>query len=271
MANKTIYDLDGQEQGFSPTSTSLFAMYENGSTGKASVQQVLNTTIPGLGSTSGMSVKNAINGLTQDIDDIENLNFESQDTSQTPDTPIASTNISLLSGTDTWPQRFVKISQMFKNIRYLLGKLGNTDISSVSTEGTVTGAIKELDERTEEIEDTGWVDLTQYFDPNHIFTIRTTDGVEFTPKGRVKNGIVYFTGGIALTSTGQINNLTIFSNLPTQFRPTNRPQISGSGITTNGRHYEIWLNQAGNFRMKPSTYTASSTEYFYLDVISGPI
>lgn len=126
MANKTINDLSP----LTPSSTSLFAMYENGSTGKANVQQVLNTTIPGLGSTSGMSVKNAINGLVEDIEDIENLDFESQDTSQTPDAPIASTNISLLSGTDTWPQRFVKISQMFKNVRYLLNSL-NTLIIKV--------------------------------------------------------------------------------------------------------------------------------------------
>ena len=37
----------------------------------------------------------------------------------------------------------MKISQMFKNIRYLLGKLGSTDISSIG-DGSVTGALNLL-------------------------------------------------------------------------------------------------------------------------------
>ena len=37
----------------------------------------------------------------------------------------------------------MKISQMFKNIRYLLSKLGSTDISSIG-DGSVTGALSSL-------------------------------------------------------------------------------------------------------------------------------
>ena len=57
--------------------------------------------------------------------------------------PTSTESVALLTSSDTWGSRFQKISQMFKNIRYLLKMLGTTGISSIGN-GTVTGAISTL-------------------------------------------------------------------------------------------------------------------------------
>jgi len=53
------------------------------------------------------------------------------------------TTVAALANTETHASIFAKISQMFKNIRYLYKLLGTTDISSIG-DGTVTGAISAL-------------------------------------------------------------------------------------------------------------------------------
>ena len=125
MANKTIIQLNP----VTPSSTTAIPIYENGSTGRASASEILKT---------------------QDIlyaDDEQEptsaVSFESVDTELTP---ASSESVELLNGSDTWGSRFYKISQMFKNVRYLLSKLGTTDFSSIGNT-TVTGALKALDTR----------------------------------------------------------------------------------------------------------------------------
>lgn len=108
MANKTI----GQLTELTPNSSTELAIFSNNTTGKATVSALLNTE-----------------------------NFTSEDTSLTPS---STASVDLLQGTDSWSQRFVKVSQMFKNIRWILSKLGSTDISTIG-DGTLTGAISTLE------------------------------------------------------------------------------------------------------------------------------
>lgn len=68
------------------------------------------------------------------------VEFTSYDTTLDPTT---TESVALLTSSDTWGSRFQKISQMFKNIRYLLKMLGTTSISSIGN-GTATGAISAL-------------------------------------------------------------------------------------------------------------------------------
>lgn len=68
------------------------------------------------------------------------IEFESADTELQPTT---TESVELLDSTDIWTVRLHKISQMFKNIRYLLKMMGSTDISSIGN-GTVTGALTSL-------------------------------------------------------------------------------------------------------------------------------
>lgn len=124
MANKTIHEL-------TPASTISsdyeFAVYDidGSTTKKATAEQVLGT--------SSLLYADDSEEPTGEV------SFVSQDTMLTP----ASTDtlsVELLQGTDTWGARFQKISQMFRNIRYLLRTMGTTDISSIGN-GTVTGIV----------------------------------------------------------------------------------------------------------------------------------
>ena len=85
-------------------------------------------------------------GNTLYADDEDEPTGEVEFTSSDELNPSSSVSVDLLSGNDSWGQRFAKVSQMFKNIRYLLGKLGTTDISTIGN-GTVTGAISTLNNK----------------------------------------------------------------------------------------------------------------------------
>lgn len=170
MANKTIAELSP----LTPSSTSLFAMYENGGTGKASIQQVLNTTIPGLTSENGVSVKTAVNNLASTVGNLVNVEFTSNDELN----PSSTTSVELLTGNENWSDKLLKISKMFKNIRYLLKMLGTTDISSLSQEGTVTGALNNLNDvkqyiSTLAIPGTNTSTTTNHYDINNAKSIIT--------------------------------------------------------------------------------------------------
>ena len=64
------------------------------------------------------------------------VDFSSADTTLDPTT---TESVELLTAVDSWSARLHKISQMFKNIRYLLKMLGTSDFSNVAS--TVSGAI----------------------------------------------------------------------------------------------------------------------------------
>ncbi len=122
MANKTI----GQLNSMTPSSTTELAIYDGSSTGKATVSSLLDTE-------NLVYADDAMSpGSTAELD------FASEDTNLTPS---STTSVDLLQGTDGWSQRFVKVSQMFKNIRWILSKLGSTALGTTAT--TITGAIAE--------------------------------------------------------------------------------------------------------------------------------
>ena len=124
MANKTI----GQLTQLTPNSSTELAIFSNNTTGKATVSDLLDTE-------NLVYADDAQTPTSTDVD------FESEDTSLTPS---STTSVDLLQGSDSWSQRFVKISQMFKNIRWIFKKIGSTDITSLDSNGTLTGAIDTL-------------------------------------------------------------------------------------------------------------------------------
>lgn len=129
MANKTIHELN---QAATVTGSHEFAVYDtsNNSTQRASLAQIFDN--------------NEILWADDEDEPISTdpVDFDSADELNPTDTE----NVTLLTGTDSWSQRFQKISQMFKNIRFILGKLGTTDISSIGN-GTITGALSELNSK----------------------------------------------------------------------------------------------------------------------------
>ena len=64
--------------------------------------------------------------------------------SDTPDADVSAwTSVATLTSGEKHSSIFAKVSQMFKNIRYLYKMLGTTDISKIG-DGTTTGAISSL-------------------------------------------------------------------------------------------------------------------------------
>ena len=231
MANKTI----GELSDLTPTSTSLFAMYENGSTGKASIQQVLNTTIPGLTSENGVSVKTAVNNLASTVGNLVNVEFTSNDELN----PSSTTSVELLTGNENWSDKLLKISKMFKNIRYLIKMLGTTDISSLSQEGTVTSAINNLN--------TSLNNAKQYINALTIPGTNTSTTTNHYNLNNAKSTIIVFwkngtngAGGIDILyiSNQTLNKATVYSssttNIPTY---TYNPSSTTVTITNNDPSY----------------------------------
>ena len=86
-------------------------------------------------------------------------------TSEDSTSPSSWTTVAALSSGETNGSIFTKISQMFKNIRYLYSKLGNVDISSSGT--SVTDAIANLE--------------INKADTNHTHSTATTAAAGFMP------------------------------------------------------------------------------------------
>lgn len=96
-------------------------------------------TSPIILDTTGQDIVDAIESLSNRANDIEN--FTSSDVADGSAT--AWTSVTPLASGEVHSSIFAKISQMFKNIRYLYKMLGTTNISSIGG-GTVTGAISAL-------------------------------------------------------------------------------------------------------------------------------
>lgn len=96
------------------------------------------------------------------------------------------TSVNALASGEKHSSIFAKISQMFKNVRYLYKMLGTTDISSVSTSGTVTDGLATLKQTLTQIEsiDSEEFSARQRYNVKNILPIKwasqTQRGVTFT-------------------------------------------------------------------------------------------
>jgi hypothetical protein len=81
--------------------------------------------------------------------------------------PEGYSDISLLKSSETHSSIFNKLSTMFKNVRYLFGMLGTTDISSIG-DGTVTDAISRINTGLSKIHETAtfFGDISVFEDVN---------------------------------------------------------------------------------------------------------
>ena len=106
---------------------------------------------------------------------------------------------------------------MFKNIRYILGKLGTTDISSIGN-GTVTGAISNLDDMFKTVDYDYTVGSTA---ANQIITTNINIAqTGYTPIAALK---IQNNHGTAISTRGWIvtnNTMTVYSYSTTAFSDT---------------------------------------------------
>jgi len=193
MANKTIHEL-------SPASTMSgnyeFAVYDidGSTTKKATADQILNTS--------------DLLYADDSEEESEEVDFTTQDETQNPEIQT----VTKLVGTDSWSLRFFKISQMFQNIRYLINKLGTTDISSIGN-GTVTNALSTLNGK---LTDSGWL---------------SESGYSYCKIGSVC--IILMTkNNLSIT-----NGWNTLFTMPTGYRPnvvTDNAALLGSSVNVNG-------------------------------------
>lgn len=144
------------------------------------------------------------------------------------------TTVSALVSGMTHSNLFNSMSKMFKNIRWLYKMLGTTDISSISSAGTVTGAIAKLN-----------TDKTGLFTTGNMTAMSAY-------QSRVDNCTVYayrigsmcFIHGLFRVA---INNawadMAIITGLPLPSYNTNIPLIANSGAHTI---VQCYVNTAGS-------------------------
>ena len=221
MANKTI----GQLNSMTPSSTTELAIYDGSSTGKATVSSLLDTE-------NLVYADDAMSpGSTAELD------FESEDTSLTPS---STTSVDLLQGTDGWSQRFVKVSQMFKNIRWILKKIGSTDITTIDSNGTLTGAISTLNMNLDHNKLHPWVQLI--------------DGIQYAPEGNH----VFIRLNITTSVTTSFNTL---ATLPSGHRPSFNQYFRVIGSNGTG-DITILVNTSGNIQAKTDSGTNTAINGF---------
>lgn len=237
MANKTI----GQLTELTPSSTTKLAVYDDttSSTGSATVSDLLDTENL-LYADDAMSP-----GSTAELD------FESQDQLN----PSSTVNVTKLEGTDGWSQRFVKISQMFKNIRWIFKKIGSTDITSLDSNGTLTGAIDTLNNNLFK----NTVQLSTYSTSSSISVPNNTNTnlitITLTPGYYIINGTSLFTTNG--TGNREIHlSKTSAGSVVDRYCRGNAVAVSGAGtivnftyvenITTTTTYYLVALQNSGS-------------------------
>lgn len=86
------------------------------------------------------NIEEGIEGLYKGENELE---FESGDTVEEPTNQV---EVELLESGETTKTIIQKISNMFRNVRYILKLIGETDISDLSKDKTITGAISRLND-----------------------------------------------------------------------------------------------------------------------------
>nr|DAQ98109.1 MAG TPA: hypothetical protein [Caudoviricetes sp.] len=151
-----------------------------------------------------------------------------------------STAPALLTSRETHASIFSKVSTIFKNVRWLLSKMGTTDISSLG-DGTVTGAISTLNSNkvTNEIIVTGTQNAIAYSGTcyYHIF-------------GKLCCVIGEFKYSSDYTPT---NTQVIFKNLPIPVRPYYITALQYKGgrvdaLYTGSIPFKMRVNEAGEIQ-----------------------
>lgn len=132
------------------------------------------------------------------------VTFTSSD--ETDESSSEWTSVTPIISGETHKSIFAKMSQMFKNVRYLYKMLGTTDISAIG-DGTVKGALSTLNSTINDIED-----ITSQFTIGPTITV-----VAFYVGIRNKHVYGYFRGSTSSDNT-TVNDPRIFE-IPSKYIP----------------------------------------------------
>lgn len=150
----TVAPLSSGESGAS-LFNKVASMFKNTRILKAKVDAIEENMPSGGGSSGG-----------EDADEVVFSSADVGDSNVT--TATGWTSVDAITSGSTHATLFNRISTMFKNIRWLYKMLGTTDISSLSTAGTVTGALAKLNTERNYIKNENVIDIP---DDTTSFTI----------------------------------------------------------------------------------------------------
>lgn len=111
------------------------------------------------------------------------------------------TNVATLTSGETHTSLFTKVSQMFKNVRYLYKMLGTTDISSIGG-GTVTGAISSQNKALAQLNNIGNYKQTDTL----LVSSKLSANIEYE-----LNTLLLAKGTWLVVSSGELNAHTPFA------------------------------------------------------------
>lgn len=174
---------------------------------------------------TGQDIATAISSLANRANDIEN--FTSSDVADGSAT--AWTSVTPLASGEVHSSIFAKISQMFKNIRYLYKMLGTTNISSIGG-GTVTGAISALNSKNSnaiQLEEGLSAFSAIVYKKGQYATLRIEmNNVSPSQRGWITLGTIPegYRPYISINCVAIDNNANVISEIPLQLR------ISESGV-----------------------------------------
>lgn len=195
------------------------------------------------------------NGIKTAVDNMDNtgsnvVTYTSEDQADSAVTRSTGwTTVSALVSGMTHSNLFNAMSKMFKNIRWLYKMLGTTDISSISSAGTVTGALAKLN-----------TDLTQ---KRGTFTRATGQGSGDVDLSVWQSGHVMciygFLGGISVPANVQTLIGTI-SGVTLPITPVRLRGAAYSNAYSIGNDAFIFINTSGDIYV---TATAASTHVYF--------
>lgn len=167
--------------------------------------------------------------------------FTSSDTTQSPSTW---TDVPLLKTGEKTATFFSKISQMFRNIRYLgkkvtelINLMGEVDISTIGT-GTVTGIIRDLE---------GNVKWSEWINAGNTCRYAKCCGMVTV--------IGNSSGNVSIVDASEGN--TLLFTLPQGYRPPVSIVTAGTAKNSNGREMQVTIDTSGEVRATGLSQTTS--------------
>lgn len=167
------------------------------------------------------------------------------------------TDVATLTSGETHTSLFTKISQMFKNVRYLYKMLGTTDISSIGG-GTVTGAISSQNKALAQLNNIGNYKQTDTL----LVSSKLSANIEYE-----LNTLLLAKGKWLVVSSGELNAHTPFAYNLGLKKSDGDLYGSMAYLCTPHTDTGIWTNflQTYTINVTSDTATVSATIKHYAD------
>ena len=165
------------------------------------------------------------------------------------------TNVATLTSGETHTSLFAKVSQMFKNVRYLYKMFGTTDISSIGG-GTVTGAISSQNKALAQLNNIGNYKQTDTL----LVSSKLSANIEYE-----LNTLLLSKGKWLVVSSGELNAHTPFAYNLGLKKSDGDLYGSMAYLCTPHTDTGIWANflQTYTINVTSDTATASATIKHY--------